>query len=225
MAPGPRQLALIFDLDGVIVDSRAVHTGTWREYLRQFGRELPDTFAREIFGRHNDDIVRRLFGGPLSHAEIVAHGAAKEALYRVRVKPLLKERLVAGVAAFIAQHAGWPMAVASNAERANVEFVLQTADLGRFFRVVVDGQQVERPKPGPEIYLLAAERLGARPADCVVFEDSYAGVEAARSAGTRVVGVQTTHTELAGADLLIRNFLAPELEPWLGARYTVNRST
>lgn len=226
MASSPEPLAFIFDVDGVIIDSRALHTATWDEYVRRFGRRLPEGFSLRLFGRHNRDIVRELFDPGLSLEEIDRHGAAKEALYRERLKPVLLEHLVPGVGEFIAAQAGRPMAVASNAERANVEAVLVPAGLRRFFRVVLDGSQVARPKPEPEIYLRAAERLGVAPSACVVFEDSYSGVEAARAAGARIVGVQTTHQHLPGADLLIRNFQAPELRLWLasqGSGYTGNR--
>ncbi len=218
MTRRPDHPALIFDLDGVIIDSNAVHTETWREYLRRFGRELPEDFSSKNFGRHNRDIVRDLFGPELSAAEIEQHGAAKEALYRERVRPVLQERLVPGVAEFIEGHARWPLGVASNAERANVEFVLEHAGLRRYFRAVVDGHQVRHPKPDPEIYLRAAELLGAAPADCIIFEDSFSGVEAGRAAGARIVGVQTTHASLPGADLLIRDFRAPQLARWLKAQ-------
>lgn len=222
----PHPLAFIFDVDGVIIDSRALHTATWDEYVRRFGRTLPEGFGSTIFGRHNRDIVRELFGPGLSLEEIDGHGAAKEAFYRERLKPVLMEHLVPGVAEFLRGQAGRPMAVASNAEWANVEAVLIPSGLLRFFRVVLDGSQVARPKPDPEIYLRAAELLGVAPYDCVVFEDSYSGVEAARAAGARIVGVQTTHERLPGANLLIRDFRAPELGLWLTAQesgYTRNK--
>ncbi len=227
MARSPDGPALIFDVDGVIIDSRELHHATWEEYVHRFGRRLPKDFQRKLFGKHNREIVRELFGPHLTMEEIDRHGAAKEALYRERARPLVKRLLVPGVEEFIARHAGLPMAVASNAERANVDFVLELSGLRRFIRVALDPGQVRRPKPDPEIYLLAAERLGVAPADCVIFEDSYSGVAAARAAGARVVGVQTTHAELPGVDLLIPDFRAPELEAWLGTQrsgYTGNRS-
>jgi len=207
--------ALIFDVDGVLIDSNVMHTATWSEYLRRYGRVLPEGFSKKIFGRHNREIVRDLFGPELALDEIDHHGAAKEALYRERMKPLLRRHLVPGVAEFIARHADWPMAVASNAEAANVHLVLEHSGLLSFFRAALDGGQVHRPKPDPEIYLRAAELLGVAPSECVIFEDSYSGVAAARAAGARIVGVQTTHQELPGADLLVPDFRAPELEPWL----------
>jgi sugar-phosphatase len=81
--------------------------------------------------------------------------------------------------------------------------------------VVLDGHQVARPKPDPEIFLTAAAGLGVRPADCLVFEDSAAGLAAARAAGMRVVALRTTHAEFPGADLVIDDFLSAELEPWI----------
>lgn len=218
MASSAALLAFIFDVDGVLIDSRKLHQAAWEEYVEHFGRRLPGDFQQKLFGKHNREIVRELFGPQLTLEELDRHGAAKEALYRERARPWVKSLLVPGIEQFMARHAAVPMAVASNAERANVEFVLEHTGLGRFIRVALDPGQVRRPKPDPEIYLLAARRLGVAPAECVIFEDSHSGVTAARAAGARVVGVQTTHEELPGADLLIPDFRAPELEVWLAAQ-------
>ena len=207
--------ALVFDLDGVIVDSNAIHVRAWERYLAMHGRPLPPQPDSVIFGRHNDEIVRALFGDHLSPEEVAAHGAAKEALYRQMMRPVLRERLVPGVVEFVERWSHLPLALASNAERANVEFVLEEAGLRRWFRVVVDGQGVRTPKPDPEIYRVVAEQLGVAPGSCVVFEDSPAGVAAARAAGARVVGVLTTYKELPGVRLAVRDFRDPELEQWL----------
>jgi beta-phosphoglucomutase-like phosphatase (HAD superfamily) len=106
-------------------------------------------------------------------------------------------------------------AVATNAEPANVDFVLDRANLRHHFRAAIDGHQVTHPKPHPEIYLKAAQALGVPPANCVIFEDSMTGVQAGLAAGIRVVGITTTHHELPGVSLLIPNFLHPSLETWL----------
>lgn len=213
-------MALIFDLDGVIVNSNRMHSACWREYLAGFGLQAPEGFDQYMFGRHNSDIVRLVFGPDLKPEEVFRRGADKERLYRERIGPVLAEHLVAGVVPFILRHAGEPMAVATNGEPANAAFILEKAGLRRHFGVVIDGAQTERPKPDPEIYRKAAERLGVAPADAVVFEDSKAGVEAARAAGARVVLVETTHraSELPPVDLSIRDFLDPALEPWLSAQ-------
>jgi len=211
----PAGLALIFDLDGVIVDSNPVHLHVWERYLRQLGAPVAGALPDLMYGRRNDEIVRDLIGDHLSAEEIHAHGAAKEALYRQIMRPQLAQRLVPGIGEFLSRHAGVPMAVATNAEPANAEFVLRESGLKRYFLAVIDGQQVARPKPDPEIYLRAAELLGRSAADCVVFEDSAAGVRAARAAGARVVALTTTHASLPGASLLIEDFRSTRLEPWL----------
>ena len=210
-----RGLALVFDMDGVIVDSNAVHIESWHAYLARFGIKPGDDLPGRMFGRHNSEIVKDYFGRGLSPEEIAVHGAAKEALYRRLMKPQIRQRLVPGIKSFVERHRGTPMGIATNAERANLEFVLSESGLDEFFPVRIDGDQIVRPKPAPEIYLRIAESLGMLPRNCVIFEDSAPGVEAARAAGARVVCVRTTHEAIRGADLNIDNFLSSELEPWL----------
>jgi beta-phosphoglucomutase family hydrolase len=207
--------AFVFDVDGVLVDSNAVHTKTWRMYLERCGIVPPEDLPERMFGLHNRHIVRDLFGAQLSDEEVFRHGAQKEAVYRETMAPVLQQHLVRGVARFLERHKTRPMAVASNAEQANVEFVLESARLRRYFLAVMSGNDVSHPKPHPEIYLRAAELLHRPPEECIVFEDTPTGVDAARAAGARVVGVQTTFRDLPGADLLIQDFLQPELEAWL----------
>jgi len=209
-------LALLFDIDGVIVDSNPVHVEVWRDYLKRYGIDLGEGLPIRMYGRRNDDIVRDFFGAGLSPEEILARGAEKEALYREVMRRRLQGRLVPGVASFLQCHRKMAMAVATNAEPANAEFILKEAGLRSLFTVVVDGHQVERPKPAPDIYLLAADLLGVPPRNCIVFEDSTAGVEAAHAAGARVVALTTTQTDFPFVDLMIPNFLSPEVEAWLG---------
>jgi len=208
-------LALVFDMDGVIVDSNPVHIESWHVYLARFGIRPGDDLPRRMFGRHNSEIVRDYLGSGLGPEEVARHGVAKEALYRQLMKPQIRERLVPGITSFLERHRGAPMGVATNAERVNLEFVLSESGLGEYFPVRIDGDQIGRPKPSPEIYLRMAESLGTPAPNCIIFEDSAPGVAAARAAGARVVCVRTTHEALPGADLNIDDFLSPELEPWL----------
>lgn len=210
-----RGLAFLFDLDGVIVDSNPVHSACWREYLGRFGLEAGPGFDMRMYGRRNDEIVRMVFGDGLAESEVHRHGADKERLYRERIGEALEEHLVPGIAEFLRRHAEVPKAVASNGERANVEFILERSGLARYFVVTVNGEQVERPKPDPEIYVRAARLLGVPASNCIVFEDSHTGIQAARAAGARVVGVGTTHGQLPGTDLCVRDFKDCALEPWL----------
>jgi len=213
-----RELALILDMDGVIVDSNPVHREVWAAYNRRFGIETDEAMQQRMYGRRNDDIVRDFFGEHLTLEEVHAHGAAKERLFRETIGPVLNDALVPGLREFLERHRHQPLGLASNAEPENLEFLLDTARLRPYFWAVVDGHQVARPKPYPDIYLRAAELLGTPPKDCVVFEDSFTGIEAARAARMAVVGVGTTHDELPGVDLEIRDFTSPALEPWLATR-------
>jgi beta-phosphoglucomutase len=218
MASLARDLALILDMDGVIIHSNPLHRKAWEQYSRRFGIETDEAMHQRMYGRRNDDIVRDFFGPQLTPEEVHEHGAAKERLYRELMGPVVKESLVPGVVEFLARHRNIPIAMATSAEPENVEFLLEAAGLRPYFRAIVDGHQVRDSKPHPEIYLKAAEMLRASPRDCVAFEDSFAGIQSAQSAGMMVVGVRTTHDELPGVDLQIWDFNSPELEPWLASR-------
>jgi HAD superfamily hydrolase (TIGR01509 family) len=202
-------------MDGVIVDSNPLHRQSWAEYNRRHGVETTEAMQQRMYGKRNDMIVRDYLGQHLNDAEVFAHGAAKEKLYREMLGPRLAETLVPGLTAFLERHPDMPKAVASNAEPANIEFVLKEAGLSRFFRFTVDGQQVVNPKPHPDVYLRAAELLGVPPGNCVVFEDSLGGVAAGLAAGMPVVGITTTYLDLPGASLMVRDFDDPALERWL----------
>jgi beta-phosphoglucomutase len=237
IAPG---LALIFDLDGVVVDSMPVHEIAWRQYLESLGIRDEDLLAR-MHGRRNDDIVLDFLGPAADQQSVREHGSAKERLYRELMRDRLQDHMVPGVRRFLEQTAqkrdpaaqksnpaaqksnpaaqksnmDTPLGLASNAERPNIDFVLDGADLRSYFQVIVDGSQVEFPKPAPDIYLLAARELGIEPRNCIVFEDSPVGIAAARAAGARVVGLLTRERSLENVALSVPDFLDPQLERWL----------
>ncbi|MBV8898476.1 MAG: HAD family phosphatase [Acidobacteriaceae bacterium] len=216
-----RTPALIFDLDGVLVHSMPLHTLAWERYLEDLGIHVED-LERRMHGKRNSELVQDLIDATLPENLIFEHGAAKERLFRkMMLASGIGEYRVPGVLEFLQRHIDLPKAVGSNAEPENIDFVLDSFQLRRFFRVIVNGMQVERPKPFPDIYLKAAEQLQVKPADCIVFEDSPTGVEAARTAGMRVVGVETTPTDFRGVDLRIHDFLDPQLEPWLQSQHPI----
>lgn len=210
-------LAFIFDLDGVVVDSMPLHTEAWREYLRSHGISRDDVVAG-MHGRRNDEIVVEFFGQDLTPRQVFEHGAMKEALFREMMESRLEEYLVAGIRTFLAKYEDVPAGLASNAERANIDFVLDKAGLRDFFKVIVDGGQVKRPKPFPDPYIQAAAMMGIEPRNCIIFEDSPTGIEAAVQSGARVVAVQTHTGDLPAVDFQIRDFLDPELDTWLQSR-------
>ena len=210
-----KPLAMIFDLDGVLIHSMPMHVIAWEHYLSHLGVEVENLEAR-MHGKRNSELVRDFLGNTVSEEAALEHGFAKERLFR---ELLLKEDLtrfqVPGVLQFLERHKNVPKAIGSNAEPENINFVLDRFGLRPYFQAVVNGLEVKRPKPFPDIYLQAAQHLHVEPENCIVFEDSPTGVEAGIAAGMRVVGVETTPTNFAGVALRIKNFDDPALEPWV----------
>jgi len=213
----PAFSAFIFDMDGVIVHSNPHHRLAWEAFNRRYGLATTADMHRRMYGRRNDQIVRDFFGDDLPDDEVAARGFAKEALYREMIADCVESMIVPGLRDFLDRHRDTPKALASNAEPANIDFMLDRACLRPYFRVVVDGHQVGRPKPYPDIFLHAARLLGVPPAECIVFEDSHSGVAAARAAGMQVIGLRTTEDNLPGTGLTIDNFTSGDLETWLAS--------
>ena len=204
-------------MDGVIVHSTPLHNRAWEIYLARHGI-APGEIENRMHGLRNDDIVRDYFGDELDDETVHRHGADKERLYRELMRPELERWLVPGVREFLAAHPAPPKAVASNAEQPNLDFVLDESGLRPHFRFIVDGHRAARPKPFPDIYLAAAKLLGVDPVNCIVFEDSLAGVQAAHEAGARVVGLTTTLPKLPRVELAVADFRDPALDQWLAAQ-------
>lgn len=206
--------AVIFDMDGVIIDSNPFHKISLRQFCEKYGYHLSDEeLVNRIYGRTNKEWITNLFG-QLSHDELVRYEEEKEGLFRELFKNDIKA--LDGLNQFLHQlkEKNIPVAIGTSAPRSNVDYVLAHTKLETYFSVILDESHVAHGKPNPEIYLKVADRLGFEPARCVVFEDSLSGVEAARRAGAKVVGVTTTHSadELSHTDLVIADFnrLTPE---------------
>jgi beta-phosphoglucomutase family hydrolase len=217
-SPLPPGLALIFDMDGVIIDSNPLHREAWAAFNRRYGLETTPEMHEAMYGRRNDQIVRGFFGNELTDDEVRARGAAKEALYREMMGNRLEQMLVPGIRPFLERNAPAPLALATNAEPENVTYLLDHARLRGCFRAVITGAEVHHPKPHPEIYRCAADLLGVPAANCIVFEDSFTGIAAARAAGMRVVGLCTTHDNLSDCNITIDNFLNGDLNAWLASQ-------
>lgn len=212
LAPG---LALVFDMDGVLMDSNPLHRTAWEIYNRRFGIETTEEMHARMYGKRNDEIVRDFYGEQLELAEVMARGADKEALFRELAGGRVEELLVPGIREFLDHFWYSKKALATNAEAANVNFLLDATGFRQYFSTIISGEQVARPKPYPDIYLKVAEQLAVAPQNCIVLEDSLSGVAAAVGAGMRVVGVGTTHRELPGTELWIRDFTDKALTEWL----------
>lgn len=184
----------IFDMDGVIVDNINHHLRAWKQLGRELGREFRDEEMTRVFGQRNREILRSLIGPNHPDEQLAEYGRRKEALYRDIMAPELKP--VPGLPDFlqVLEESGIRRAVATSGPVENVRFVLDGLQLGDAFEVVITGPEVRESKPHPAIFLLAAERLGLAPADCVVFEDSPPGIQAGRSAGCRCIALATTHS-------------------------------
>ena len=199
MTAGPTR-AVVFDMDGVLVDSGAHHRDAWRAMFEEAELAPPSEFWRLTIGRPADEAVALLVQGI-----DVAEARRLAELKREHYARLARRGTVAvaGVAAFVETLAGArvPRAVATSATRRDLERVLGELGLRRHFDVVVTADDVRWGKPHPEVYLRAAAGLGLDPSACVVFEDAVVGIRAARAAGMRVIGVTSAHTgdELVGA--------------------------
>jgi beta-phosphoglucomutase len=181
---------VIFDVDGTLVDNHAYHEEAWLIWGSRNDKPIDRAFYREhLYARTNDRIFRILYGESIPVEEIIRRAADKEAIYREIYAPAMEP--MPGLVDLLADlgHAGVPCAAASNAERINVHFVVDGLSLRGQFRCVLGREDVAHGKPEPDLFLLAAERLGLPPTRCVVFEDSATGFEAARRAGMVVLAI------------------------------------
>ena len=197
----------IFDWDGVIIDSAALHEQSWHRLARELGTTIkPDSFIRG-FGMKSARIIEEIHGWSHDPAEIARLTNRKEALYREIVAQSDIAPLP-GVVEWLHRlaEAGVPCAVASSTQRLNIDAVLSRIGLQDAFRAIVSAEDVVHGKPNPEVFLRAAGKLDLIPARCMVFEDAHVGIEAAHAAGMMVVAVATTHpaTELSAAHLVVR---------------------
>lgn len=205
------KLAIIFDMDGVIVDNHRYHLQSWLSFFEQHNISMTEAeYKEQVNGRVMHTILPQLLGRKLSSEEIRTFGEQKEVAYRAAYRDHIQP--TPGLVAFLEElrQQDIPRAIATSAPPANVDFTLDHTGLRAYFPVIVDDTMVTQGKPDPEVYLLSAEQLKMPPAQCIVFEDAILGIQAGKNAGMRVVGVATTHSreELAAteADYVVDNF-------------------
>lgn len=210
MTPGttPAPYAVLWDLDGTLVDSNQLHWLAWRETMAARGHSLTFEQFTASYGQRNDAILRGWLGAALSAAESSAISDAKEVIYRRMVRTRGLELLPGAEAWLQRLHAAsWRQALATSAPAANVDTILEVLGIGSFFGAIITAEDVTHGKPDPSVFLLAARRVAAPIYRCVVVEDSPAGIEGARRAGMRCIGVGPRHASLA-ADLAAPNLAA-----------------
>ena len=181
--------AFIFDIDGTIIDSMPWHGKSWEVFFARHGRAYAgESFLRGSAGRTGVELMRELFG-PLSDTDAWALVHEKEAIYRDLFRPVFSE--IAGFRDFArrAKAAGVGIGCATAGDADNIAFAIHGLGMESEFDALVGAQDVANGKPAPDLFLLAAKRMGAAPRDCVVFEDAPLGIEAARRAGMSAIAV------------------------------------
>lgn len=205
---------VIFDMDGVLVDSYQAHFQSWQELGEKHGLELtPEQFAA-TFGKTTREMLKQFWSHAVSAEQIPVWDAEKEAFYREIIAASYPEIDGADTLVGSLHEAGFALAVGSSGPPENVEVVLDSLPSGSLFDVVVSGHHVEQGKPSPDIFLAAAEKLGLAPRSCVVVEDALVGIRAAREADMAVIALVGTSTreQLSEADLVVDRLdrLTPE---------------
>jgi beta-phosphoglucomutase family hydrolase len=197
--------AVLWDMDGTLIDSEEFHWISWRNTLANEGITITREQFLASFGQRNDSIIPRWLGAAATPEHIERISKAKEELYRHLVRSDGISPLP-GVANWIHRlhKEGWLQAIASAAPRANIDAVLEALSATHVFQGIVSADDVHRGKPDPEVFLVAASRVGVSPDRCIVVEDAAAGVEGARRAGMRSIGVSRNGKPLV-ADVVVQS--------------------
>jgi HAD superfamily hydrolase (TIGR01509 family) len=188
----------IFDWDGVVIDSSASHEKSWELLAAEEGRSLPGDHFTLGFGRKNEFIIPEILGWTTEPAAIARLSLRKEALYRELVAGSALDPMP-GVREWLERlrDAGVPCSVGTSTHLANIELSMEKTGLAPFFRGMITSENVHLGKPNPEVFIKAALLVRRDPEKCVVFEDSFAGLKAARNGGMKAVAVATTNTAIA----------------------------
>jgi beta-phosphoglucomutase len=196
--------AVVWDLDGVIVDSVAYHYRAWRDVFKKHGAEYTKEAFMPYFGRRHDDIIKAALG-EITPEELEAVNDEKQRNFRRLVEGNITA-MPGAIELITSLHEHRiKSAIASSAVPENIEIILRTLGITNCFQAIVHGEEVKEGKPSPQIYLLAAKRLKVKPGNCVVIEDAIAGVAGAKRGGMKSVAVTNSHTReaLKDADLVV----------------------
>jgi beta-phosphoglucomutase len=202
--------AVIWDVDGTLVDTAELHFQAWSDLARDLGKPFSRTDFANTFGRRNPEIIRQVFGTKYSEEEIARLGQRKEELYRAAARKGVE--LLPGAQALLEglHAAGFLQAIGSSAPKENLDLILELTQTAKYFQAIVSSEDTQRGKPDPEVFQVAAAKLGVAPARCVVMEDAVAGVQAAKAGGMKCIAVSfvghhpDSALRAAGADLVVK---------------------
>ena len=188
----PQPKVLIFDMDGTLTDNMDFHHRAWMKFIEQKKLNIDaETFERDYHNGTLIEVMARFFPHLTTEEELRKVGNEKEALYRDTYGHLLQP--IAGLHSFLkeVQKKNIPIGLATMGDQNNLEMTLKQLEITSYFHSTTGGDQVEKGKPHPEIFLTAAKKLGIAPKDCLAFEDTASGIQAAQAVGMKVVGVAT----------------------------------
>ena len=203
----PKLEAVLWDMDGVIADTMQYHCGAWCDILATMGVTLTEEEFRPLFGQRHDNIIRYALGSKLTHEQIEALSDKKQALYRERVSKDIRPLPGAMELIKALNKNKIKIALASSATPENIDVIVDGLGIKKCFQAFVNGPEVAEGKPSPLIFQLAAKKLGAPPANCVVIEDAVAGVAGAKAGGMKCVAVTNSlpRAMLSKADLIVES--------------------
>jgi HAD superfamily hydrolase (TIGR01509 family) len=212
-----KDIGVIFDMDGVIVNSNPAHEKAIKTFCSKHGKDVSDSFLNQnVYGRPNKEWIPDIFGD-IDEDKLKELSEEKENLFRDIFSP--KDHAVECIQEFLDKLEDQDIAIslATSAPQKNVNYTLSQLSIEDYFSSVLGPEDIENGKPDPEVYLKSAEALGKQPENCVVFEDSIAGVKSGLKAGAKVVGLTTTESEddLPDCHLIIANFCSLTVEDLL----------
>lgn len=201
--------AVIFDLDGTLIDNNAYHLASWRKYLEEKKIDITaENYRLHINGRTNKDAIEYIYQRKMTDEEAMIYALEKEAVYRKMYAPYIKP--VNGLLPLLSilRSSGIKIGMATSGVPVNIDFLFQHIPIKDYFDVVIHSHHITKGKPDPEIYMKAAETLEVSTERCIAFEDAAVGVYSAKSAGMYTIALLTTQTreELSAADLIIEDF-------------------
>ena len=204
--------AVIWDVDGTLVDTAELHFQAWQALMDQIGKVFTRADFAATFGLRNADILDKLFGTQLSDEKLAELGERKESIYRAAARQH-GVTLLPGVRALLEglHAAGFKQAIGSSAPRENINLILKSTKMDSSFETIVSVEEIQRGKPDPQIFQIAADKLAMAYDQCLVVEDAVAGVQAAKAAGMKCIAVRfgghhsAAALAQAGADLIVKS--------------------